>query len=159
MFIANDLLMARQAGLADAALTFLLLNMAMSDAFVAAWATKYSLNVPRPVTYVQLVIDSAWVPSLMDTPPFPEYPSGHSVQSSAAAGVLAQLFGARTGFTDNTHNDRGWGPRTFETFRSAADEAARSRLYAGIHFGFGITGGQAQGHCVATRVLALKYRR
>ena len=159
VFIANDLLKARKASLADAALTFGLLNMAMSDAFVAAWATKYSLNVPRPVTYVQLVIDSAWVPSLMDTPPFPEYPSGHSVQSSAAAGVLAQLFGARTGFTDNTHNDRGWGPRTFETFRSAADEAARSRLYAGIHFGFGITGGQAQGHCVATRVLALKYRR
>jgi membrane-associated phospholipid phosphatase len=158
-FIANDLLKARKASLADAAQTMVLLNMAMSDAFVAGWATKYSLNVLRPVTYVQLVIDSAWVPGLMDTPPFPEYPSGHSVQSSAAAGVLAQLFGARIGFTDNTHNDRGWGPRNFQDFQSAADEAARSRLYAGIHFGFGVTGGQVQGRCVAQRVLALKYRR
>ena len=133
--------------------------MAMSDAFIAGWATKYGLNVLRPVTYVQLVIDSAWVPTLMDTPPFPEYPSGHSVQSSAAATVLAQIFGAQTAFTDNTHNDRGWGPRSFKDFQSAADEAARSRLYAGIHFGFGVTGGQAQGRCVAGRVLALKYRR
>ena len=159
VFIANDLLKARKASLADAAQTFGLLNMAMSDAFVAAWATKYRLNVLRPVTYVQLVFDSAWVPTLMDTPPFPEYPSGHSVQSSAAAGVLAQVFGAGTGFTDNTHNDRGWGPRSFKDFQSAADEAARSRLYAGIHFGFGVTGGQTQGRCVAARVLALKYRR
>ena len=153
------LLKARKASLADAAKTFALLNIAMSDAFVASWATKYSLNLLRPVTYVQLVIDSAWVPTLMDNPPFPEYPSGHSVQSSAAAGVLAQVFGAQTGFTDNTHNDRGWGPRSFKDFQSAADEAARSRLYAGIHFGFGVNGGQAQGRCVAAKVLALKYRR
>jgi len=78
--------------------------------------------------------------------------------SGSAAGVLARMFGAQTGFTDNTHNDRGWGPRSFKDFQSAADEAARSRLYAGIHFGFGVTGGQAQGRCVAERVLALKYR-
>ncbi len=75
----------RQAILADAALTFGLLNMAMSDAFVAAWATTYSLNVPRPVTYVQLFIDSAWVPSLMDTPPLPQYPSGPSLNARAKA--------------------------------------------------------------------------
>ncbi len=94
-FIANDLLKQRKASLAEAAQTFALLNMAMSDAFVAGWATKYQLSVLRPVTYVQLVIDSNWVPTMMDTPPFPEYPSAHSVQSSAAAGVLEQVFGAR----------------------------------------------------------------
>ena len=158
-FIANDLLKLRKANLAEAAHTLALLNMAMSDAFVAGWATKYSLSVLRPVTYVQLVIDSSWVPTLMDTPPFPEYPSGHSVQSSAAARVLAQVFGAQTGFTDNTHNDRGWGPRSFGSFQAAADEAARSRLYAGIHFDFGVEGGKVQGRCVADKVLALKTRR
>jgi membrane-associated phospholipid phosphatase len=158
-FIANDLLKQRRASLAEAAQTLALLNMAMSDAFVAGWATKYSLNVLRPVTYVQLVFDSAWVPTLMDTPPFPEYPSGHSVQSSAAARVLAQVFGGQTRFTDNTHNDRGWGPRSFDSFQAAADEAARSRLYAGIHFGFGVEGGKVQGRCVADKVLALKLRR
>ena len=159
VFITNDLLKARKASLADAAQTFAQLNLAMADAFIAGWATKYAQNVIRPVTYVQLVLDSNWVPALMDTPPFPEYPSGHSVQSSAAADVLSKIFGGTTGFVDNTHNDRGWGPRSFKDFQSAADEAGRSRLYAGIHFQFGVTGGQAQGRCVAEKVLALKRRR
>ena len=131
----------------------------MSDAFIAAWHTKYSLNVMRPVSYIQQGLESNWVPQLMHTPPFPEYPSGHSVQSSAAAGVLSNLFGANTAFTDNTHNDRGWGPRQFPSFATAADEAALSRLYAGIHFRFGVEGGQVQGRCVGERVLALKLSR
>ena len=159
VFIATDLLKARKATLLTAAETYARLNLAMADAFVAAWHTKYSVNLLRPVTYVQLLIDSNWVPTLMDTPPFPEYPSGHSVQSSAAAAVLSQLFGADTGFTDNTHNDRGWGPRTFKSFKAAADEAALSRLYAGIHFRSGVMGGQVQGRCVAQKVLALKFGR
>ncbi len=157
-FIANDLLKTRKANLAQAALIHVRLNIAMSDAFTAGWATKYALNVLRPVTYVQGSFDSNWVPSLMTTPPFPEYPSGHSVQSSAAAGVLNQIFGENTAFTDNTHNDRGWGPRTFTSFNAAANEAALSRLYAGIHFRFGVEGGQVQGKCVAAKVLELKFK-
>ncbi len=158
-FIANDLLALRKASLADAAATMVQLNLAMADAFIATWHAKYSYSLLRQVTYVQLAIDSNWVTTMMDTPPFPEYPSAHSVQSSAAAGVLAQVFGAQTRFTDNTHNDRGWGPRTFSSFEAAADEASRSRLYAGIHFGFGVRGGQVQGRCVASKVLALQLRK
>ncbi|MEY4737807.1 MAG: hypothetical protein RL302_2126 [Pseudomonadota bacterium] len=157
-YIANDLLKARKADLGTAAETFARLNIAMSDAFVAAWYTKYQLNVLRPVTYVQLNIDSNWVPTLMPTPPFPDYPSGHSVQSSAAQSVLSQVFGANTEFVDNTHNDRGWGPRTFKSFKAAADEAAISRLYAGIHYRFASDGGKPQGQCVANKVLALKFK-
>jgi PAP2 superfamily len=157
-FIANDLLKTRKASLAEAAVTHARLNIAMADAFTAAWAAKYALNVLRPVTYVQGSFDSNWVPSLMTTPPFPEYPSGHSVQSSAAAGVLNQIFGANTAFTDNTHNDRGWGPRTFPSFNAAANEASLSRLYAGIHYRFGVEGGQVQGKCVAEKALALKFK-
>ena len=157
-FIANDLLTTRKANLAEAAVTHARLNIAMADAFTACWATKYAHNVLRPVTYVQGSFDSNWVPSLMTTPPFPEYPSGHSVQSSAAASVLNEIFGANTTFTDNTHNDRGWGPRTFPSFNAAANEAALSRLYAGIHFRFGIEGGQVQGKCVAAKALALKFK-
>ncbi len=159
MHITGDILKAKKASLAEAAETYARLGPAMSDAFVASWHTKYTVNLLRPVTYVQLVIDSNWVPTLMDTPAFPEYPSGHSVQSSAAAGVLGALLGERYPFTDNTHNDRGWGPRSFDSFKAAADEAALSRLYAGIHFRSGVVGGQAQGQCVAQRVLALKTRR
>ncbi len=73
--------------------------------------------------------------------------------------MLASLLGATTAFTDNTHNDRGWGPRTFASFQAAADEAALSRLYAGIHYRFGVTGGQVQGRCVAQSVLAVKFTR
>jgi membrane-associated phospholipid phosphatase len=159
VFIATDLLKQRKASLATAAETYARLNLAMADAFIAAWQTKYTASVLRPVTYVQLVIDSNWVPTLMHTPPFPEYPSGHSVQSSAAAAVLGRAFGADTSFTDNTHNDRGWGPRTFKSFKAAADEASLSRLYAGIHYRFGVVGGQVQGNCVAEKVLALKFGR
>jgi hypothetical protein len=157
-FIANDLLKSRKANLASAAETFARLNMAMADAFIAAWHTKYTLNLLRPVSYIQLAIDSNWVPTLMHTPPFPDYPSGHSVQSSAAAAVLANSFGDNTSFVDNTHNDRGWGPRTFKSFKSAADEAALSRLYAGIHYRAAVVGGQTQGACVAQKVLALQFK-
>ena len=153
------MLKARKATLAEADEVYARLGLAMSDAFVAAWHTKYTLNLLRPVTYVQAVIDSQWVPTLMDTPPFPDYPSGHSVQSSAAAAVLGAAFGERFAFTDNTHNDRGWGPRQFDSFKAAADEAALSRLYAGIHFRSGVVGGQVQGRSVAQRVLGLKTLR
>ena len=158
-YITNDLLKARKADLGTAAETFARLNMAMSDAFVAAWNTKYQLSVLRPVTYVQLVIDSNWYPTLLPTPPFPDYPSGHSVQSSSAQAVLSKMFGANTEFVDNTHNDRGWGPRTFKGFKTASDEAAVSRLYAGIHYRFASDGGKPQGQCVADKVLALKFKR
>ena len=158
-YIATDLLKQRKATLASAAQTYARLNIAMADAFIATWHTKYTVNLLRPVTYVQLVIDSNWAPTLMHTPPFPEYPSGHSVQSSAAAAVLGQVFGNDTAFVDNTHNDRGWGPRTFESFKAAADEAALSRLYAGIHYRSGVVGGQMQGRCVADKVLALQFTR
>ncbi len=158
-FIAQDLLTTRQANLADAAALMARLNIAMADAFIAAWHTKYTVNVLRPVSYVQAAIDSNWIPTLMHTPPFPEYPSGHSVQSAAAAAVLSQAFGAETPFVDNTHNDRGWGPRTFKNFAVAAEEAALSRLYAGIHYRFGVVGGQVQGRCVANKTLSLKFKR
>ncbi len=157
-YIATDLASLQKVNLGQAASTYAQLGMAMSDAFIAGWKTKYSVNLIRPVTYVQLVIDSNWVPTLMDTPPFPEFPSGHSFVSGAASSVLDQVFGDKMSFTDNTHNDRGWGPRTFSSFRAAADEAAVSRLYAGIHFRSGIEGGKAQGRCVAKQVLALRFR-
>ncbi len=157
VYIATDLLKLRKATLGDAAITYARLNLAMADAFIAMWNTKFSVNLLRPVTYVQLVIDSNWVPTLMHTPPFPEYPSGHSGQSSAAAAVLSQAFGVDTAFTDNTHNDRGWGPRNFTSFKAAADEAALSRLYAGIHFRSGVDGGKVQGLCVASKALALRF--
>ena len=129
-----------------------------ADSFIGCWNVKFQYDLLRPVTYIRRTMDPKWE-SLLNTPPFPEYPSGHSVQSSAAAAVLSNTFGADTPFTDNTHNDRGWGPRTFKSFKAAADEAALSRLYAGIHFRAGVELGKVQGQCVAQKALALKFRR
>jgi hypothetical protein len=157
-WILTDLLRDRKAHLAAAAEAYARMDIAMSDAFVAAWKTKYEVNLLRPVTYIQMVSDTNWMPPLMETPAFPEYPSGHSVQSAAAATVLTSLFGEGTAFDDRTHNDRGWGPRRFASFKSAADEAALSRLYAGIHFRSAIEHGSQQGRCVGGAALALRTR-
>ena len=154
-WILTDLLRDRKADLATAAERYARLGMATSDSFVALWKVKYDINLLRPVTYIQLVFDANWVPPLMETPPFPEYPSGHSVQSGAAAAVLEGFYGRDTPFEDRTHNDRGWGPKRFKSFAAAAQEAAMSRLYAGIHFRSAIEHGVAQGRCIGALALAL----
>jgi PAP2 superfamily len=117
--------------------------IAVADAFIACWRTKYRYNLLRPVTYVQQGIDPAWTP-LLATPPFPEYTSGHSVQSAAAAYVLTDLFGA-VALTDRTHESAGLPARSFPSFTAAAEEAAISRLYGGIHFRSAIERGLEQG--------------
>ncbi len=132
--------------------TLALVGMAISDAFVACWRSKYEVDLLRPITYIRRVIDKKWEP-LLNTPPFPEYPSGHSSQSGAAAGVLAALYGASFAFTDATHADDGIKPRDFASFQAAAEEAAISRLYGGIHFRPAIEQGLVQGACVAEHVL------
>lgn len=147
--------------LAVAAEAFCKLGIAVSDAFISCWQTKYIYNLERPITYIQRVIDATWDPEI-STPPFPEYTSGHSVQSGAAAVVLTDVLGARA-FDDDTHtiHNNTVGPggtvpamRSFTDFQSAADEAAISRLYGGIHFRAAIDNGVAQGACVANELLA-----
>ena len=135
--------------------TLVLLGMAMADAFIACWDAKYRFNLLRPVTYIQRHIDPAWQP-LLQTPPFPEYPSGHSVQSGAAAAVMTHLYGENFAFTDATHAGDGLPPRAFPSFWAAAEEAAISRLYGGIHFRSAIDLGLEMGRCIGAQVLRLK---
>lgn len=129
------------------------LGVAVADSFVACWRTKYQYNLLRPVTYIRSVIDPSWT-SLLVTPPFPEYTSGHSVQTAAAAQVLTSLFG-QLAFTDHTHDARGLPSRAFGSFAAAAEEAAISRLYGGIHFRAAIERGLEQGACIGEQVAAL----
>jgi hypothetical protein len=151
------------ASLSMAAESYAKLGIAVADAFITCWHTKFVYNVMRPITYIQAVIDPAWNnPEMTDpvsTPPFPEYPSGHSVQSGAAAVVLNNLFGVDYHFVDNTHAALGLEPRPFDSFDAAADEAAISRLYGGIHFRSAIENGIVQGKCVGERVLGLRFGR
>jgi hypothetical protein len=125
-------------------------GLAVGDGFIACWNTKYRDNLLRPITYIRDLIDPQWN-SLLTTPPFPEYTSGHSVQSGAWAQVMTDQFG-EIAFTDRTHVDRGFEPRSFGSFFEAATEAAISRLYGGIHFRPAIEVGVEQGACVGRAV-------
>ncbi|CAN5407144.1 hypothetical protein BH10BAC2_BH10BAC2_43700 [soil metagenome] len=116
----------------------------LMDAFISCWDEKYRSNRIRPETYINRYIDIKWQP-LLQTPPFPEYTSGHSVVSTASAEVLTYLLGDHFFFTDNSEEMFELAPRTFNSFRQAADEAAISRLYGGIHFRDAITEGQKEG--------------
>lgn len=134
-----------------------MLGMAISDGFVQCWRSKYEHDLLRPVTYIRRVIDPKWEPLLI-TPPFPEYPSGHSTQTGAAAAVLEGLLGADFAFDDATHEDDGLAVRSFPGFWAAAEEAAVSRLYGGIHYRAACDNGLVQGRCVAGHILGLKTR-
>ncbi len=133
------------------------LGIAVADGFIGCWHEKFRYDLVRPVTYIRRLIDAKWEPLLI-TPPFPEYPSGHSSQSGAAEVVLANLFGDPFAFEDATHERDGIAPRHFSSFREAADEAGISRLYGGIHFRAAIERGLDQGRCIGARVNALKTR-
>lgn len=155
--IALDILSGENASLDRTAEVLMLLGIAVADAFIGCWNAKYQYNLLRPVTYIRRVIDPAWE-TLLITPPFPEYPSGHSTQSGAAAAVLTRLFGPDFAFTDSTHERDGLAPRHFASFGEAAREAGISRLYGGIHFRAAIEQGLEQGRCIAQHALALRTR-
>ena len=133
------------------------IGVAEADAFIGCWNTKFEVNLLRPVTYIRKLIDPKWE-SLLITPPFPEYPSGHSTQSGAAASVLTQVFGENFSFDDASHERDGLNKRHYSSFWAAAQEAALSRLYGGIHFRAAIEQGLEQGRCIGGFVNALKTR-
>jgi hypothetical protein len=156
--IALQILDRDEADLATRVDVLARLGIAVADAFIACWATKYEYNLLRPVSYIRRVMGEAkWEP-LINTPPFPEYPSGHSTQSAAAAVVLTALWGDDFAFDDDTQTADGLPMRSFASFAAAADEAAISRLYGGIHYREGVVRGQEQGLCVGAYAAGLKTR-
>jgi hypothetical protein len=133
------------------------LSVALADAFIGCWSEKFRWNLVRPVTYIRAHLDPDFE-TLLITPPFPEYPSGHSTQSGAAAIVLTKMFGERYAFVDATHEADGLPARTYPSFWAAAEEAALSRLYGGIHFRAAIEQGLEQGRCIGTYAVLLRTR-
>lgn len=134
------------------------MGIAMSDAFVGCWHEKFVYNLVRPITYIRKNIDPKWEP-ILNTPPFPEYPSGHSTVSGAMDAVMTAFFGDNYAFEDKTGSPDGRNPRSFASFHAAAEEAGISRLYGGIHFRAAIVDGLTQGRCIAQYVIALKTRK
>ena len=123
-------------------------SIAIYDSFISCWDEKWRSVYIRPETFINQNIDEDWVPFLQ-TPPFPEYPSGHSVVSAASAATLTRIVGDNYSFSDSTEMLYGLQPRQFSSFNAAAEEAALSRLYGGIHFRPAIDNGVAQGRQIA----------
>ena len=134
------------------------MGVALSDAFVGCWDAKFKYNLVRPVTYIRKVIDPKWEP-ILNTPPFPEYPSGHSTVSGAMDAVMTAFFGGDYAFEDHTGSPDGRHPRKYRSFGEAAEEAGISRLYGGIHFRSAIVDGLTQGRCIAQYTIALRTRK
>lgn len=150
MQIGSEIIRQLDLNLTQAAEIYGMLGMTMADAFISTWSLKYQANLLRPVTYIQRLINPRWQP-YVESPSFPEYPSGHSVVSAAAADMLTSLYGA-VAFTDHTHEDVA-PPRSYTSFEAAATEAAFSRMYGGIHFRQAIENGLRQGSCVTEHIL------
>lgn len=146
---------ACKASKADAVKTakaYALTSVAMYDAFISCWQDKYVTKVVRPITVINEYINQQWLP-LLQTPPFPEYPSGHSAITRAAATVLTNLFGDNFKFNDTSDLRYIGMQREFKSFIQAANEASISRVYGGIHYMSGVKAGADQGKKVGDYVL------
>ena len=126
-------------------------SVALFDAFISCWDEKWKTLTVRPETLINKHYDEEWLP-LLQTPPFPEYTSGHSVISRASALVLTELYGNDFAFKDTTEMAYGLPTRNYTSFIHAADEAAISRLYAGIHYMMAIEEGVIQGNKVGNYI-------
>lgn len=129
-----------------------MLTIGLYEGFLSCWSEKFRCNTIRPETYIQRLIDPKWLPYIQ-TPPFPEYPSGHSVISNTSATILTQLIPQPYSFTDSSEMYINISPRTFPSFNEAAKEAGLSRFYGGIHFMPAIMNGAEQGREIGKFVL------
>lgn len=127
-------------------------SLSLIDAFISCWDEKYRSKLIRPESYINQYIDENWIP-LLQTPPFPEYTSGHSVISASASTALTNLFGDAIAFTDSTEVEYGMPPRSFTSFKQAAEEAAISRMYGGIHYIPACNNGKIQGQKIGEFVV------
>jgi hypothetical protein len=121
-----------------------LVSLTMADAFISCWNEKFQSNRIRPETFINQAMNREWVP-LLQTPPFPEYTSGHSVVSASVSKVLTKLAGSEFEYVDTVEEEFGLPSRSFDSFEEAAKEAAISRFYGGIHFRDAIENGFEQG--------------
>ncbi len=153
---------ATHADITRSAEAYVRVAISLADGFISCWDEKYRSKLVRPETYINQYIDENWAP-LLQTPPFPEYTSGHSVVSTSACVALTGLFGDNFAYTDSTETEFGLPPRSFKSFRSAAEEAAVSRIYGGIHYlpacENGKVQGTALGEFIASRIVTSQSKK
>jgi membrane-associated phospholipid phosphatase len=167
--IGNQALAQSQSNLETAVMMLVKVGLALNDASVACWASKYTYNIERPVSYIQKVIDPLWSISplttnsfLSSSPSFPAYPSGHSTFGAAAAEALTSVFGMNYAMTDHCHEKRtdfNGTPRSFNSFYEMAEENAISRIYIGVHWRMDCEEGLRLGYLCGRRVNGLPFKK
>ena len=150
--ITSTVLITSSSTLIESAEAYTLVSLAIFDGFISCWDEKYRSEYIRPVTAINRLIDENWKP-FIQTPPFPEYTSGHSVISGAAATVLTGLFGDNFGFIDTLEVLNDLPKRAFTSFNAAADQASISRFYGGIHYKPTLEISKEQGRRLGTFIL------
>jgi hypothetical protein len=153
--ILTQILRQKNIDLGKAAIAYAKTGIALTDASIAGFKSKYTYNMLRPVTYIKKVIDSSWSP-LIGTPPHPEYPAAHAFLTQAFMQTMTGIFGENFSFTDNTYGSKYGGPRTFSSFNAAAEECGMSRNYGGIHRPPSIAAGLELGKQIGQGVNGLK---
>jgi membrane-associated phospholipid phosphatase len=168
--IGDQALKAEKSDLTTALFMGVKIGLALNDASIGCWNSKYHYNVERPQSYINRVIDPKWKPALYNpltgdqgvTPSFPAYPSGHSTMGAAGAEVLGSIFGYAYDMTDRCHENRSefeGKPRTFGSFLEMAQENAWSRVPLGVHFRMDCEEGVRYGTVIGRKVNALPWRR
>jgi membrane-associated phospholipid phosphatase len=168
--VGNQIIESEDSNLETALEAYAKVGMALADAAVAAWHSKFFYNVERPDTYIKAFIDPSYVPNLDNpltgdvgfTPPFPAYPSGHSTMGGAGAEALASVFGYAYGMTDNCHLGRTefeGVPRTFGSLYEMALENAWSRVLLGVHWRMDCDEGVRLGTVIGRKVNALPWKK
>lgn len=160
--IANQVLEAKKAPLDLALYTEASVAMALNDASVAGWYSKYFYNLERPVSYIRRVIDPNWLPHLKGTPSFPAYPSGHSIMGGAGAEMLTIIFGDNYAMADKIHDTRTdfiGKARSFNSFHAMADENAYSRIPLGVHFRMDCIEGVKHGYTIGKKIAQLPWKK
>jgi hypothetical protein len=154
ILIAQQACIKKNVTVTQAAQVYALTATAIFDGFISCWTEKYRSNLIRPITIINRIVDAKWEPYIQ-TPPFPEFTSGHSVTSNAAATVLTALLGNNFAFTDETEIPFGNQPRSFSSFYQAAAESSMSRVYGGIHYPVTAAISVQQGKAIGKYVLQL----
>jgi len=133
LMIAKHACEEKNESVSRSSLAYTLTSIALFDAFICSWDEKFKTNLIRPITVINDFVDKNWQPYIQ-TPPFPEFTSGHAVISNSAATILTALFGESYEFTDETEIPFGNDTRHFKSFYEASAEVSWSRVYGGIHY-------------------------
>jgi membrane-associated phospholipid phosphatase len=168
--IADQVFTQEKSNLQTAVVTNAKLGMALADAGIGAWNSKYFYNLMRPETYIQSIMDPSFTTNLNNpvtqetgiTPPFPAYPSGHATFAGAGSEILSNIFGSSYTMTDRCHENRGdflGTPRTFTSFKQMANEIAWSRVLLGVHFRCDGDEALAYGNRIAQKVESLPWKK